>query len=378
MAPTDQNRQGAMKAFLKRIVGGRKGYDIGLYIGREHLNVVQLRPGPAGPAVRAVSSITLGADLQQVRADPRLLRRLLKQAFRRQPFSGRRVVTCLPNDLVKILLLTYPALPGVPDADSVVRELRGRVPGGLEGMVVDYLPVRQDNPSRPKEAIVAMADRDHVVAYLEMLNSAGLTVAALDIVPAALARLMSRMGSQDPAAAQNLMLVNFGSRTSYLTVVRGRGLMLDRPIEFGDERLLARLKTTLGMPDPAARQLLLGTGFLPAEPRGSQNHDLKEVLRPEFAALTAEVNKTLVYTASRTHGRTIDRMYVTGSVARYPGIERLLKEQFSVPIQILDPFSLLPHRLADTRVAELRPLSGIAAATGLALRGVPKTWPTST
>jgi type IV pilus assembly protein PilM len=360
-----------MREFLKRIFGGRKGYDIGLYLGREHLNLVQLRPGATGPAVRAISSITHGADLQQVRSDPRPLKKLLKQAFRGQPFSGKRVVTCLPNELVKILLLTYPALPGVPDADSVVRELRGRVPGGLEGLVVDYLAVRQDNPSRPKEAIVAMADRDKVIAYLEALSSAGLTVVALDIVPAALARLMSRMVSHDPAAAQNLMLINFGSRTSYLTVVWGRGLMLDRPIEFGDQRLLARLKTTLGMPEPAASELLLGTGFLPGARRGSERHDLKEILRPEFAALAAEVNKTLVYTASRTHGRTVDRIYVTGSVARYPGIEQLLREQFSVPIEILDPLSLLPHRLPDTRVAELRPLSGIAAATGLALRGVP-------
>lgn len=364
-----------MKEFLKRIFGGRKGYEIGLYIGREHLNLVQLRPGPAGPAVRAISSITHGADLPQVRVDPRLLKTLLKQAFRGQPFSGRRVVTCLPNDLVKILLLTYPALPGVPDADSVVRELRGRVPGGLEGLVVDYLPVRQDNPSRPQEAIVAMADRDKVIAYLEVLSRAGLTVAALDIVPAALARLMSRMGSRmgshDPAASQNLMLINFGSRTSYLTVVWGRGLMLDRSIEFGNERLFARLKETVGMPAPAASKLLLGTGLAPAAQRGNAGYDLKELLRPEFAALAAEVNKTLVYTASRTHGRTVDRIYVTGTVAQYPGIEQALGELFSIPIEILDPLSLLPHRLADTRVAELRPLSGIAAATGLALRGVP-------
>jgi len=378
MVPITQNRQSAMRAFLKRIVGGRKGYDIGLYIGREHLNLMQLRPGPTGPAVRAISSIPHSADLKEIRADPRLLKPLLKQGFRRQPFSGRRVVTCLPNDLVKVLLLTYPALPGVPDADSVVRELRSRVPGGLEGQVIDYLPVRQDNPSRPKEAIVAMADRDNVLAYLEVLSSAGLTVAALDIVPAALARLMSRMVSQDPATAQNLMLINFGSRNSYLTVVWGRGLMLDRPIEFGDERLVARLKSTLGMADTAARQLLLGTGFPPAAQRGSESHDLKDLLRPEFAALAAEVNKTLVYTASRTHGRTVDRMFLTGTVARYPGIEQLLREQFSVPIEILDPLSHLPHRLAATRVSELRPLSGIAAATGLALRGVPETWPTST
>jgi type IV pilus assembly protein PilM len=364
-----------MSPFLKRIFGARKSYDIGLYLGREHLNLVQLKPGPTGPAVRAMSSITHEADMQQVRADPRLLKKLLKQALRKQPFRGRRIVTCVPNELVKILLLTYPALPGVSESDSVIRELRGRVAGGLDGLVIDYLSVRQDNPSRPKEAIVAMADRDKVIACLDVMSAAGLEVAALDIVPAALARLVSRMGSQDPSASQNLLLINFGSRTSYLTVIWGRALMLDRPIEFGDERLFARLKSSFGMPEPAATQLLLGTGFVTAPPRiGEIAHDLKETLRPDFAVLAAEVNKTLVYTASRTQGRTVDRIYVTGTIARYPGIEQLLREQFSIPIEILDPFSLLTHRLAEERVSELRPLSGIAAATGLALRGVPESW----
>jgi Tfp pilus assembly PilM family ATPase len=102
------------------------------------------------------------------------------------------------------------------------------------------------------------------------------------------------------------------------------------------------------------------------------------VLRPEFATLKAEVDNTLVYTASRAHGRTVDRIYVVGSIARYPGIQHLLREQFSLPLKILDPFSIFPHRLSEKELAWLWPLSGIAAATGLALRGVPVQWPTST
>jgi Tfp pilus assembly PilM family ATPase len=101
------------------------------------------------------------------------------------------------------------------------------------------------------------------------------------------------------------------------------------------------------------------------------SHTLKEVLRPEFAALKAEVDNTLVYTASKAHGRSVDGIYVIGSIARYPGIEELLREQFSLPLKILDPFSVFPHHLSEQALSRLWPRSGIAAATGLALRGVP-------
>jgi type IV pilus assembly protein PilM len=366
---------------LWRALAGRNAYDIGLHVGLERLNLMQLQPGAAGPAILAAASIRHESSRDDLIANPMRLKELIKRAFAEQPFHGTRVVTCLPSDQVKMLLLNYTVAEGASESDSVIRELRERVHEELDGMVVDYIPVRQEHPSRPKEAIIAMAARDKVMAYLDVLSKAGLQVAALDVAPAALARLMSWIHAAETNAFPNLLLINFGSRISYLMVVWGRRLMLDRPVEFSEQRLLARLKNILDIAEPEGKRLLLerGLGTSPGHDDGNDiSHTLEEVLRPEFAALKAEVNKTLVYTASRTHGRSVDTIYVVGSVARYPGIEHLLGEQFPVPLKILDPCSILQHHLTDKELSWLRPYSGVAAATGLALRGVPVLWPTST
>lgn len=414
---------------LWRALAPRKAYDIGLHIGLERVNLMQLQPGEPRPTVRAAASVSHGTSRDELIANPARLRKLIKRAFAEQPFRGNRVVTCLPNDQIKILLLSYTKSEGTPEADAVIRELREREE--LDGMVVDYIPVRQEHPSRPKEAIVAIAARDKVTAYLDALSKAGLEVASLDVAPAALARLLSWIGAADLTTHPNLLLINFGARSSYLTVVCGRRLMLDRSIEFAEQRLLARLKNILDMPEPTGKRLLVERGFgagagrddadelartltevlrpefvalkrevnqtlldpgpqatepLPQrdQPTGAErgtgseiSRTLKEVLRPEFAALKAEVDNTLVYTASRAHGRTVDRIYVVGSIAHYPGIEHLLREQFSLPLEILDPFSIFSHRLSQKELSWLWPRSGVAAATGLALRGVPVQWPTS-
>lgn len=366
---------------LWRAIAGRKAYDIGLHIGVERLNLMQLQPGAAGPAILAAASISHGSSRDDLIANPVRLKELIKRAFAEQPFSGSRVVSCLPSNHVKMLLLNYTVAEGASESDSVIRELRERVHEELDGMVVDYIPVRQEHPSRQKEAIVAMAARDKVTAYLDVLSEAGVQVASLDVAPAALARLMSWINAAETTAFPNLLLINFGPRNSYLTVVWGRRLMLDRPIEFAEQRLLARLKNILDIAEPEGKQLLLERGLGTSSERDDGNeisHTLKEVLRPEFAALKAEVDKTLVYTASRTHGRSVDTIYVVGSVAHYPGIEHLLHEQFSVPLKILDPCSIFKHHLTDKELSWLRTHSGVAAATGLALRGVPVLWPTST
>jgi type IV pilus assembly protein PilM len=366
---------------LWRAITGRKVYDIGLHIGLERLNLMQLQPGAEGPEVLAAASINHGSSRDDLIANPMRLKELVKQAFAEQPFSGNRVVTCLPSDHVKMLLINYTVAEGASESDSVIRELRERVHEELDGMVVDYIPVRHEHPSRPKEAIVAMATRDKVTAYLDVLSEAGLQVASLDVAPAALARLMSWINATETTAFPNLLLINFGSRNSYLTVVWGRRLMLDRSVEFAEQRLLARLKNILDIAEPEGKQLLLERGLGTGSERDDGNeisHTLKEVLRPEFAALKAEVNKTLAYTASRTHGRSVDSIYVVGSIARYPGIEDLLREQFPMPLKILDPCSVFKHKLTDKELSWLQPHSGVAAATGLALRGVPVLWPTST
>jgi Tfp pilus assembly PilM family ATPase len=280
-----------------------------------------------------------------------------------------------------MLLLNYTVAEGESESDAVIRELRERVHEELDGMVVDYIPVRQEHPSRPKEAIVAMAARDKVTAYLDVLSAAGLQVAALDVAPAALARLMSWIHAAETSAYPNLLLINFGSRNSYLMVVWGKRLMLDRPIEFAEQRLLARLKNILDIPEPEGKRLLLERGLGPVSERDDGDEisrTLREVLRPEFDALKAEVNKTLVYTASRTYGRSVDSIYVVGSIARYPRIEPLLRELFPVPLKILDPCSIFEHHLTDKELSWLRPYSGVVAVTGCALRGVPVLWPTST
>src|SRR5688572_12764163 len=149
-------------------------YDIGLHIGLESVNLMQLQPGKPKPTVRAAASLAHGTSRDELIADPARLKTLIRRAFAAQPFRGNRVVTCLPNDQMKILLLTYAMSEGISEPDAVVRELRERMRQELDGMVVDYIPLRQEHASRPKEAIVAMAARDKVTAYLNALSEAGL------------------------------------------------------------------------------------------------------------------------------------------------------------------------------------------------------------
>ena len=378
-----------MKSALAEFAGmlrrGSAGgpYPMGLHMGSDRLHLVQMQPSVSGPpSIRAASAVDYEWPLEETLADKRKLKSLLARALRNQPFSGRRVIASMPKDHVKLLLVSYTAAEGQSESDAIVRELRERIKATDEDMVVDFMRLRAADTRGPqRDAIVAMAERNEVTRYLDSLSDAGLDVEAVDIGPSALTRVVAWIAPEGVEHPPNLLLVNFGATSSYLTVVWGRRLMLDRGIDFAESRLLDRLHAALDMSPELAQQLLAQHGF------ASSNHSpeardiattLKEVLRSEFASLTDEVNKTLVYTASKTRGRTVDKIYLVGAMAHYPGIRELLQELLLMPVELLDPFSIFPHRLSSDALTALLPHSAAAVATGLALRNVKEAWPTST
>ena len=358
-------------------------HPIGLHMGAERLHLVQMQTAASGPPrIRAAAVVDYDCSLDDLLADSRKLKALVRRAYAKQPFSGRRVVASMPKDQVKILLLSYNVAEGQTDSEAIVRELRERIKSNEEDMVVDFMRLRATEPrGQQRDAIVAMTGRAEVTSFLETLAGAGLEADALDIGPSALTRVVGWIAAEGVEHPPNLLLVNFAATGSFLTVVWGRRLMLDRAIEFNERRLLERLEVALGMAPDLAQKLLSHHGFTPSQEHAESRDiamTLREVLRSEFAALTDEVNKTLVYTASKTRGRTVDKIYLVGAMAHYPGIGTLLQELLHMPVELLNPFEIFPHALDAEALRGLLPHSAAAIATGLALRNVKEPWPTST
>jgi Tfp pilus assembly PilM family ATPase len=218
-----------------------------------------------------------------------------------------------------------------------------------------------------------------VLAYLDLLTGAGLDVAALDIGPAALVRLVCHAGaihSSDFPRSPNVLLINFGAESSFVTVIWGRRLMLDRAVDFSERRLFTRLQQVLEMPEALVISVLYpqaSNTHTNTDEQAATDQMVLEVLHPEIASLLQEINKTLVYTASKTRGKSVDMIYLAGRVARYPGLLRSLEAQLQIPVSLLDPaavFASEKHPLSIDN--HLESMTGLALTTGLALRGVPE------
>jgi len=363
-----------MKAWLSslRNRGAVAPSPIGVDFAAQRLNMVQTAPSPDGPVLRAALSLPYPLERAQLLDDPRLLKQFVRDALQAAPFTGRRVVSVLAPSEIRILPLTVHVPSGQSEPQAVAKAVREQLGAAATASVVDYYQVRSVEAAGPeKQVLAAVAASTNVLAYLDTLRGAGLEPVALDIGPAAIARLLAAMQEDFD---QSVLLINFGASKSYLTVIWGRRLMLDREIDFGEMQLVDRLSRALGLSTEVALALLREHGI--GTPAGAPHQagaapdigrTVREILYQEFAALAEELVRTQVYVASRTRGSAISRVYLNGSVARYRHIQERVEELVHLPVELLDPLKAFQGAALSKPVGS--DTHGIALATGLALRG---------
>lgn len=365
----------------RRLAGGRRAASgqpgqrgpIGLDIGLETLNLVQLRRDAAGAlALQAAARAPHAMERDTLLAQPKAFKIGLKQALAGQPFIGRQVVSALPAQVVRLLPVPYEAGGGRGDDAAIVQALRERLDEDLSRYVIDYMPVRADAPAGDRLALVAVARREAVIDHLELLRGAGLEVLALEIGPSAIKRLISALAGTE--TEQNHLVINFGAATSYLTVVSGRRLLQDQRVDFGENELLEAIGHALDLPPGEARAWVARYGLEATHPAGGDREareaarTLAQIVKPRLLRLVDEINRVLIYTASETRGASVGQLHLLGSLARWPGMETLLNAMVEIPVAVLDnPLGLFGG--ADKGPEPDRG-QALAIATGLALRGV--------
>lgn len=355
-----------LPAPLRGVVASHAGTaPIGLEVDGERLHAVQLERGEP-PRIRAACSLDMTPLGPGGQVAP--LRRLLGE----RGFRGRRVVSVLPDEHVKLMVVNYESGPQQDDAHAIVALVQERVDDALQDCVVDYLPLRTAEKHGARSALVAVARREVVIAHLEVLRHAGLEVDALEIAPVAVRRLAVLLAGSE--TSRNSLVIHCGAQRSHLTMLAGRRLILYREIDYGEDLAVETLGKSLDMTPEAAADVLFRYGVL-AHERGDQAWDdpaaaveisetITEILKPGLYGLVEQVEMAAVYTASEWHGASIDELLLLGRIARWPGIDRMLTEMTSIPARALDPGALCTGETATGVDASL------AVAVGLALRGM--------
>ncbi len=351
---------------------------IGLDFALEKVNFVQLGElQKSSIALKSFCSLPYLSTREELLSSPKLLRTLIRSAFSSTHFNGKKIVTSIPSNEVRIISINYQQKSGGSAESGILDSLKDRLDEDLTGYVIDYLPVRGKEMDQEKLAIVALVKKEAVTNYLEVLRYAGLEVDSLEIRPAAINRYIYSNLRKDNY--QDILSINFGEVNSYLTVTSGRRLLLDQQIEFGSKKLIESISNTLDISINSVLDLVSQYGFedqsqnLESNSIAIENHSkiLKEICKPELDKLIDEVNQVLLFFASENHGRSINKIFLLGCMSYWKNLDNYLNSSLKINTEsIINPLDKLedPYQV----LTNSNHINGpeLSIAIGHALRGL--------
>jgi len=359
------------RRFSARPKRGRVGC-IGLHFSEEKLHAIQLRRLQSGAfCLRSWASVAYEKTREDALDSPKQLRRLVQILMKRSNFRGRKVITALPPGQLRITSLNYQSDGRMSDPERILRLMSDRLPGDIGDYVVDYLPVRGDPGDNDKVALVTASRQEDVTRFLEVLHAVGLEVAELEVGPAALNRLVGIL-PREAGITGNVLIVNYGVESTYLTIISRRRLLLDKEIKFGSRTLIECIATALDIDAEHAGQIALREGLTPGASTGiDEINPVAEILKPAFSRLVEEVRRVCLYAASESQGESIDQVYTFGSIARWAGADEMLARMAKIPVADVLPLTAIFDAANSSGAGDWSGIGPeLAVATGLALRGL--------
>src|SRR6185312_14191491 len=201
--------------------------------------------------------------------------------------------------------------------------------------------------------------KDKILNYTNVLSMSGKAPAVVDVDVFALQNCYEF--NYDPAPGSTVALLNLGASVMNINIVKGNTWLFSRDVSVGGHQYTDALQKELDLSFDDAESLKLG------EKVGTVSEDAKlPILQQVTEIIGLEIQKTFDFFRATAAGEHIERIYLAGGSARVPGLMEALRQEFSLPVEILNPFQKIQP---GPESAMLEKNAGqLAVAVGLALR----------
>jgi len=168
----------------------------------------------------------------------------------------------------------------------------------------------------------------------------------------------------DPPPDLMVALLNIGASIMNINIVRGGIPLFTRDVSVGGNQYTDTLQKELDLSYEDAEKLKQGLQVPSVRPEAKTPH-----IRSVSEILLLEIQKTFDFFRQTTTTENVQHIYVAGGTARIEGLVDLLKEEFNIPVEVLNPFRNIdfnPSKMDSSYINDIAPRMSVAV--GLALR----------
>lgn len=335
-----------------RMNGGSRT-PIGIDVGGRTIKAAQLRLSGARHQLAAVTILTrakIGQDIDREEAAN------LRRTVRRQGFYGNEIVLAAPEEVLLRGILELPRqVSGAPTMQIARMELsrvHGVAPDSFEMACWESPP--SDKSKSTAQAIAIGCPHEAANAFIDIFESAGLSVCALDTRTAAAARACAPMTLPAPAVTS---ILDLEWSSTQLLLVRGEQVIYERFLEdIHVSTLASALSEKFGIEQQAASEIVYAVGLAPGAEKAQADEpqcnieieSIRKILRSHFDTVLEELKATFAYANHQYPGDGIQRMLAIGEGAGISGLAQYLHSALPADVMPAAPGDLIegaPHIL---------------------------------
>jgi type IV pilus assembly protein PilM len=338
---------------------------VGLDIGSSSIKAIELKRSKGEIQVSHLGVEPLASDIvvDSMIVDSGSVSSAISKIFTDRNIKTKQVATSVSGHSVIVKPnITVQSMSEAELADSINTEAAQHIPFDISDVNVDFMMLNPEEEGPQMDVLLVAVKKDKILNYTNVLSLAGKSPAVVDIDAFALQNCYEY--NYQPSPDSTVALLNLGASVMNINIVKGATPLFTRDVSVGGNQYTDSLQKELDLSFDDAESLKLGKKV------GTVSEDAKlPILQQVTEIIVLEIQKTFDFFRATASGEHIERIYLAGGSSRVPGLVEALRQEFSLPVEILNPFQRImpPADSTESSLLEQNP-GQLAVAVGLALR----------
>jgi type IV pilus assembly protein PilM len=335
---------------------------VGLDIGSSSIKAVELKKSRNGLEVAHMAMEPLSSDIvvDSMIVDSGSVASAITKIFTESGIKTRAVATSVSGHSVIVKRIPMSAMTDQELAGIIQTEAAQHIPFDISDVSIDY-QILSDNGGPTMDVLLVAVKKDKILNYTNVLSLAGKSPAVVDIDAFALQNCYEY--NYQPGPGATVALLNLGASVMNINIVKGTTPLFTRDVSVGGHQYTDSLQKELDLSFDDAEALKLGKKV------GTVSEDAKmPILQQVTEIIVLEIHKTFDFFRATATGEHIERIYLAGGSSQVSGLIEGLRQEFSLPVEILNPFQRIEPPLGTGADLVDQNAGQMAVAVGLALR----------
>ena len=240
-----------------------------------------------------------------------------------------KLVVSVPGNMAFARFAKLPPVEPKKIPDIVRFEAVQQIPFPIEQVEWDYQVFQQEDSPDVEVGIFAIT-KERVMTFLSNYRRVNLSADSLTLSPLAVYNAFAYDHAQEDVPVGTIYM-DIGTTSTDVIIVEGGGIWL-RTLPIGGNQFTEALVKAFKLSFPKAEKLK-------REARTSKYaRQIFQAMRPIFADLVQEVQRSLGYYQSLNRDADLTRLVGVGSTFRLPGLQKFLKQQLQLDVIRPDGF----------------------------------------